>query len=363
LSIIDKFAFYLPQFHPCDANDKFWEKGFTDWVTTRKASPIFQGHFQPRIPGGLGYYNLSNKETIYKQVELANKFEIKGFAIYHYWFDQGVTALSDPIDIIRRDQDINIDYFICWVNADWTRSWIGDHKTVIFKQSYKESNYLPFFKESLKYFQDNKYLKIDNRPVFYIHDPSKFDVGRFIEVWDGEIKKEGFDGFTWIAPLIQTKTIQYHYFDYLVGYPPGDIKLNTLKSFSLIHKFLYNRLPKSLQDTKQIFRMMNVFAYDTYVKRYREYMSEIKEIHKNYIPTVLPGWDNTPRYRSKGFVLNNSSPELFSTHVSDALILFSDRDLPFMLIKAWNEWAEGNILEPDERFGCEYLNIFRNDLL
>ena len=243
---------------------------------------------------------------------------------------------------------------MCWVNTDWTKSWVGEDKTVIFKQRY-DNNYRKFFYETLNAFNDVRYVKIDNKPIFYIHNPSCFNAAEFMGIWNSEAIKSGYDGVFWIAPLIHTPKEKASLFDFLVGYPPGDLRVSTLKKLSLLHRVLYKRIPKSIIKHESIYKLMNVFSYDEYTKKYLEYILNVKGRYDNYIPTILPGWDNTPRYGRNGFVLSGSTPKNSAKLLCNVIDVFKDDDIPFILIKAWNEWAEGNVLEPDSTYESSYL--------
>lgn len=350
-----KYAFYLPQFHKCKENDEFWGENFTDWVTTSKATPLFRGHTQPLVPTELGYYDLADKEVIIKQAKLAKEHGVNGFAIYYYWFDRGVTALDKPIKIIRDNPEIDIDYFITWANHDWSKSWVGDDKTIIFKQKYNQENYNYFFESVESFLSDQRYVRYNNKPVIYIYEPRSFDVKAFIDAGDKYFKSKGYEGITWVAPLVHVTPAQMQYFDFLTGYPPGDAKISYTKVFPYIHAALKRMVPKWMKRNKYIFKYLNVYSYEKYSEHYIKYVKKVLKDTDNYIPTVLMNWDNTPRYELNGFLFEGAVPKLSVGLIRSLIDLMSTKQVPFVLIKAWNEWAEGNVIEPTESYGREHL--------
>ena len=288
------FAFYLPQFHPDMMNDLFWEKDFTDWVTTKSAKPFFQGHAQPHTPTELGFYDLRNPSVIANQSKLASVHGIDGFGVYNYIFDESTTALSTPLKNLRNNPSIEIEYFICWVNADWTKIWIGDHDTVIYKQKYSRDLYKKVAYNAIWYFEDSRYFRLDKKPVFYIHNPRFMEIKEFKEIFMNIASKNGIHEILFAAPQIHVLQEQQHEFDYLLGYPPGDTPISPFKIDS--EKF---RVIKK-----------GVFSFSKYAS---EYPAQIK-LHfrnKKFIPTVLSGWDNTPRYKENGFVFHDFDHETF----------------------------------------------------
>ncbi|MGF1765630.1 glycoside hydrolase family 99-like domain-containing protein, partial [Aliivibrio kagoshimensis] len=221
------YAFYLPQFHPCNANDEFWEEGFTDWVTTYGAKPLFEHHVQPIASTELGRYNLTDPDVIRKQAQLARDNNVDGFAIYHYWFGKGDRALEEPIEILRKNKDIDIGYYISWVNCNWTKSWVGNDKVIIREQQYDSEFYDELMLDAIEHFKDDRYQKLNGAPFFYIHSPKDFDVKSFMKKFSRLAQEYGFSRIIWLAPEIHVAKSQKVLFDYLLGYPPGDF--NTLE--------------------------------------------------------------------------------------------------------------------------------------
>lgn len=351
-------AFYLPQFHPCEANDEFWESGFTDWVTTKNAQPIYNGHAQPIAPTALGEYSLENKEVIKQQAQMAKEYGVDGFAIYHYWFGKGQRALETPINLIRKNEDINIDYFISWVNCDWTKSWIGEHEVVIRKQEYDLAFYIELIEDALTHFSDERYVKMDGKPLFYIHNPNAFDVRLFIEIFNEKALERGWKGIHFIAPEIHADETVRTLFDHLIGFPPGD---HMPLMFKVGNRFknVISSLTRKCGIFSMTFKFFRVIDFKRYRKSYTTFIKRKLETNNKYLPTLMHSWDNTPRYREKGFVYDDATPEQNKYMYTSAFKLVKEKKLPLVFIKAWNEWAEGNTLEPDEKYGYERLRALK----
>lgn len=349
------FAFYLPQFHPCDANNEFWEDGFTDWVTTYSAKPLFNGHNQPINSTTLGKYDLTDPCVIKKQAELAKEHGIDGFAIYHYWFDENKRALEKPIEIIRKNKNIDIEYYISWVNCNWTKSWVGEDRIVIREQKYSFELFNVLIEDSIKHFQDERYLKINGNPVFYIHSPKDFDVNKFILLMKEKALNAGFNNVSFIAPEIHVKDEQKSLFDRLISYPPGDYWSKKDRNKIKLWNYTTSKIP-SLRNSSFMFKYLKNIDYSKYVNNYFVHIES--KINKNFIPTIMQSWDNTPRYKYNGFVFKNATPENNYELYKKILKLSSDVGCDFILLKAWNEWAEGNVLEPDNVYGRKRLKAF-----
>jgi hypothetical protein len=301
-----------------------------------------------------GYYDLSDKEEIIAQAKLAKISGIDGFAIYHYRFDLETKALYEPLEILLNSPEIDIEFYLSWVNTDWTKSWVGDDKTTIFKQKYNLDFYKNFLEETITAFRDARYLKINNKPVLHIHHPEDFDIKPFIEMGNNMAIEAGFSGITWTAPLIYVSREQEYLFDFFEGYPPGDLKFYNISRFPLLNRIYRYLIPNYLIKGK-IFRLLNTFPFKNYVRKYKAYLNSVHNRYKNYIPCILTNWDNTPRYSYRGYVFRSSSPHLFHDLLQFAVNLFRDHNPPFIIIKAWNEWAEGNFLEADAEYGYERL--------
>ncbi len=341
-------------------NDLFWGKNFTDWETTKRAKPLFANHAQPFLPSDLGFYDLTNQETILKQAKLAKKHGVDGFGIYYYQFDEKTKALNTPIETIRDNRNIDIEYFICWVNADWTKSWVGDHETVLYRQSNTVETYEALASNACSHFTDERYFRVNNKPVFYIHDPRALDLEEFKKVFLRISSQNGFKEVLFAAPSIYCLGNQVEMFDYLLGYPPGDLKILPF----MIQKrlvWLLERLKflELFYAKSKLFNLFSTYPFERYVLRYLKYLSAKLKI-KKYIPVILSGWDNTPRYGYRGFLFTGFSGSRFKELFSFTWRESKKADKDFLMIKAWNEWAEGNVLEPSYHHKNSVLEAIRD---
>ena len=353
------FSYYLPQFHPDKMNDLFWGSGFTDWVTTTKAKPLFNGHEQPNFPGELGTYDLRSVEILKKQAIIAKSFGVDGFAFYNYIFDKDTIALDTPINNLRNHPEIDIEYFVCWVNADWTKSWIGDDQTFLYKQSYDDETLVKVVTNACWHFSDSRYLKFNGVPIFYIHDPRKLDFSTFKERFLRISSKFGFPKVTFACPEIHCTKKSLPSIDYLFGYPPGDYCCISMKLHSIYKKLLHMTGKKNKYFYK-LFKLFSCVSYPNFVEKYSNYI-DTKSYNSKYIPCILSGWDNTPRYNYRGFMFHNFNSFQFEKILNKTLKSSKYQKKELFMIKAWNEWAEGNILEPSVNHGNSLLKAIYNE--
>ena len=361
---MEKIAYYLPQFHEHKNNSQFWGDKFTDWVTTSAAKPLFTGHKQPLQPGQLGYYDLKKEPSMMEQqFKIAAKMGLTGFSFYHYRFSETERALDDPIKSVR-NSDLDIRYMLTWVNCDWTKSWIGQDNVVIHKQTYSYDDIEVFADELCYYFSDTRYIRVVDRPVLQIHHPKFLISLRYLEGLRNAILKRGFDPYL-IAPEPHYSNNFSDIIDAVVAYPPGDLRYQAnfqkLKwgSIKLLRKSIKNN--PYLKD--KLFKFLNVLDYEGFMTTYNEMLIAKSLVDDTYIPNFLSGWDNTPRYGLNGLVLDNYNPSALVSaveHYVKRVPNISQRKLIFF--KAWNEWAEGNVLEPCSRFDGETHDELRRVL-
>ena len=352
-------AFYLPQFHPIPENDEWWGKGFTEWYNTAKAKPLFPGHYQPRIPADLGFYDLRVPETREAQAEFARNYGIEGFCYWHYWF-AGKCLLERPFSEVLKSGEPKLPFCLGWANDSWTGTWHGCPDRMLIEQTYPgPKDEEAHFYALLDAFGDQRYITIDQQPVFVIYKPYRLpEPKRFVEHWKELALKAGLKGVYFIG---NTNSMQWrpeeHGFDALIPHNPG-----------ITTHFIINRPPtaadevcrkltkKSVKElAKGLFPRPDVLLYERYIER------ALPPLRHDYdeFPCVVPNWDNTPRCGLQGFVLHNSTPELFKIHLREAAAQVAPRkpEKRVIFIKSWNEWAEGNYLEPDLEFGRAYLEV------
>lgn len=352
-------AFYLPQFHEIEENNQWWGKGYTEWTAVKNAKPLFKGHREPRVPLNNYYYDLSDEsaEAWKWQAALAKQYGLYGFCIYHYWFE-GKQLLQKPMEILRDHPEIDIRYCICWANETWSRNWYGQERTVLMEQTYgDESAWKQHFEYLFSFFSDDRYIKINNKPVLNIYQSKNIeDLSNMLKVWNKLAVNKGFDGIYLVSAITaKGEDSRNGLFDAKYIFEPG----YTLKqNLGLFNKASY--LTSTL-----LKRMSNKYFRTKFV----EHLIDIKSIYKNIekktlregiFPGTFPQWDNTPRTSFDGLSYLNSSPELFEQHLSYLLKKYKDRE--FLYINAWNEWGEGAYLEPDEDYQYAYLDAIKNAL-
>ena len=353
-------AYYLPQFHPIPENDKWWGKGFTEWTNVGKAKPLFPGHYQPRVPADLGYYDLRVPETREAQAEMARKYGIEGFVYWHYWFGNGKRLLERPFDEVLASGKPDFPFALAWANESWQGFWFGadGNRNVLIEQTYPgEADYIEHFKAVLPAFKDRRYITCENKPVFFIYKPMQHpEMKRFLELWRELALENGLNGiyFVGIGQSLYSQEWSERYYDQLMEL--GFDGVNIINAFW--------SMKSSFKD-----RLIHKFASLVLKLDLRHYGYERLECpldnRNNVFPTVLPGWDHTPRTGKKGIILYGSTPKRFREILHKKIEIIKDkpRDNRFLMIKSWNEWAEGNYLEPDLKDGCDFLEAIRQEVL
>lgn len=348
-------AIHLPQFYPFPENDEWWGKGFTEWTNVTKSRPRFKGHYQPHLPADLGFYDLRLKEARIAQQTLAKSYGIDGFCYYHYWFN-GHLIMEKPVEAHLNDKDETFPFMLCWANENWHRNWAGNYNSVLIEQNYCEEDDIAHFKYLLDFFKDDRYIKINGKPVFAIYRTDLIpNVERFIETFQKCAKAEGFELY-FIKREQQAKPGKESCFDASFDFPPFNMskKMNSWR----------NHLGESI--CRRIFHVTKfnkIFSYPAYVE---EMMQKPLNGEYKIYPTILPSFDNSCRRINQPYMLlKNSTPELFGKWAEYVLSEFepysSEENLVF--VNAWNEWAEGNHLEPDQKWGTQYLEKLHDAIL
>lgn len=354
-------AMYLPQFHCIPENDQFWGKGFTDWVSVKKSKPLFEGHKQPKEPLNDNYYDLSIKENVKWQAKLAKENGIYGFGIYHYWFNNEKNLLTKPAEIIRDNEDIDINYFFAWDNANWKRSWsnvVGNcWASTEEKPEEKQKGpqiLIPYilghetdweihFNEVLKYFKDERYIKKEGKPVFIIMQYNQ-DIARMSAYWNKLAINAGFPGMH----IIYKGGVEIHTSktDYKFHYEPI---FSGWANLSLLTR-IKNRILRDLHLYKAKLR---IFSYD---KIWNDLISTAKKCKdSNMYHGAFVSYDDSPRRGDKGIIVKGSSPEKFKHYLKELALISKEQDKEFIFTTAWNEWGEGACLEPDKENGYSYI--------
>ncbi len=340
-------AYYLPQFHPIPENDRWWGDGFTEWTKVRAAEPCFDGHYQPREPGELGYYDLlKDDDVMRRQAELAKLHGVGGFCFYFYWFG-GRRLLDAPIQKLRDSRDIDMPFCLCWANENWTRRWDGKANEVLIAQEHSAEDDIAFIAHVSQYFSDSRYIRIRGRPLLIVYRPALLPSAKATaERWRRWLREHGM-GEVYLA---YTQSFEHaspgeYGFDAAIEFPPNNMGL-------VSNPALVNAPPGDL----------SVYDWRMLRARAKCYTKPAYTLFRG----VTPQWDNTPRRARDGAVFVNTSPSAFSAWVADAVRdtveRFPDPQERLIFVNAWNEWAEGAHLEPDRKYGYAWLEAIRRAL-
>lgn len=364
-------AVYLPQFYPVPENDMWWGKGFTEWMNVAKARPVFRGHYQPKLPSDLGFYDLRVPEVRQQQADLAREAGIEGFCYWHYWFGNGNRLLERPFSEVVESGSPNFPFCLAWANHSWSnKTWtaarnLRTEPVTLMEQTYPgESDYEAHFYAMLPAFRDDRYIRVDGKPVFFIYDPTFEQVKDFINVWRKLAAENGLGDFHFVAMTLSRpiRTRQEELggritdllsrgFDAVntIGTTKAEQECSMLKSYGHIalQKFLGIH---SVTRYKQADINAHLFSQE--------------DSREDVYPTVMPNWDRTPRCGKDCVIYTDSTPEVFEQQMNQAIDLVRDKspEHRLVLVRSWNEWGEGNYLEPDVRYGQGYLEAIKNAL-
>lgn len=350
-------AYYLPQYHPIPENDEWWGKGFTEWTNVAKAKPLFKGHYQPKIPADLGFYDLRVPEVREQQAELAREAGVDGFCYWHYWFGNGKELLERPFKEVVESGKPEFPFCLGWANENWeAKIWNSKKshtKKILIEQTYPgQEDIENHFYSFLKAFKDPRYIKYEGKPIFLIYRPQLYpNISDFINKWNELIKKEGVaEKFFFIGNCGDTsiENTQKMGFDAAVISPTERFEKGYKRKniiFRAFHYFFRLALNKPL-----------LISYKTAIN----FLWNPTIDSQNFvIPTLLPNWDHSPRSGNTFSILNNSSPQLFEKHCKQILHEVSKKQNNLVILKSWNEWGEGNYMEPDFKFGKGYIKALK----
>jgi hypothetical protein len=348
------FAYYLPQYHPIPENDAWWGKGFTEWTNTVRGRSLFPGHRQPNLPADLGFYDLRLPEVRDAQAALAKASGIGGFIYWHYWFGNGKQLLERPFNEVLACGKPDFPFCLAWANQSWTGIWHGLKNKTLIEQTYPgREDHVSHFNALLPAFADPRYIKLEGKPVFFIYEPATFpELRAFTDLWNGLAVKNGFPGIYFIGVNHPAWDYRKDGFDEMTVYMPGHY-------VDTYQENLYRSLKNSFK--RHIIKPFPmVIPYRDIISTYRF----DRFANRDFIPCILPNWDNTPRSGRRGLVFHKSTPDLFGHHLREAIrfVLDNKRSHNLLIIKSWNEWAEGNYLEPDLQWGRQYLDMIRQVL-
>lgn len=343
-------AVYLPQFHPVRENDEWWGMGFTEWTNVAKATPRFHGHYQPQLPSDLGFYDLRVAETRQAQADMARQYGIEGFCYYHYWFN-GRRILERPVEEILRSGQPDFPFCLCWANENWSRRWDGSEQEVLLRQEYSKQDDLDHIRVLAEYFADSRYIRVDGKPVFIVYRSELFpNIKETLNTWREEAQRLGIGELYLMRMESFSRDVNPHElgFDAAVEFQPnwGHMPPSLFGSFA-------RRVVRKLRIKESFYVKDAVYDYGHLT---RNMMSKPPVEYKRF-PGVMPAWDNSARRKQAATIITDSTPELYEAWLRDTVQKFTPYSLEenFVFINAWNEWAEGNHLEPCQRWGRKYL--------
>lgn len=346
-----KIAYHLPQFHTTPENDQFWGDGFTEWTNLKKAKPLFRGHNIKHPSSSIGYYNLLSEESLKVQAQSAAAAGLDGFCFWHYDFGENQRTLYQVPELFRK-LNISFPYMLAWVNCDWTGAWIGRDDQVIFKQQFDLKSIESAAEYFVNAFTEPRYLRLLDSPLIQVVYPDKPELAVFYDCLDKKCEEAGLKPPTYILPAIHLRVGDVG--NYLgdrrdririIGWPPGD----TLAGVS------FYRFKSKLRDWSLLRGPLRIDA-EKYYSAQAQHEYRMLENNNNYVPTILAGWDNTPRYGRRGVVIEETTKSL-SHYFGSMSSLLRECGSDLVFFKAWNEWAEGNFLEPDCDSGQQRLEM------
>lgn len=341
-------AYYLPQFHEIAENNQWWGQGFTEWLHLNQAKQFFKWQAIRKPIAPMGEYNLLNPAVIESQASIAKQHGVDGFLVFDYWFGAGKTLLEKPMQMVL-DQQLNVDYCLCWANHTWYNK---RENILLIKQQYLGADdYTAYFERLLAHFKSPHYLKIDNKPIFAIFNPKEItDLPVFIDAFQSLAKKHGFAGLYLIADNTDSSSAHAHFFE-------AYTRTNGLfkpRNRDNLKSYVKEKLTRNFG-----FKNLGPFIYSYH---HLVVKNHIDTTDKKYIPSVFTGWDTTPRHQRRGTILTGFNVATFKEHLNKVANTLTTQQAqqPIVIIKSWNEWAEGNLLEPDSVFGYTLLEAYRD---
>ncbi len=364
---VRSIAFYLPQYHPIPENDEWWGKGFTEWISVSRSRPLFLGHEQPILPSELGFYDLRMPEARYEQAQLAREHGIHGFCYWHYWLGHGRRILDRPFREVLASGEPDFPFCLGWANHDWVgNEFFGSGRNLLLKQEYPgEADYRAHMDVLCEAFSDHRYIRVEGKPLLLIYRPHEIpDCPRVMDLFRSLAQAQGFPDLFIVADTPPGKDPRDMGLD--AGIYSGQRHLPTgawAKQQSLswkIRQALLQRLTRK-PDERYDLREIKIIDY----KEAIQYFTRPGGYRDCDYPVAIPGWDTTARLTEHALILHGRDPELFRIHFREMLNVAAAKPAgkQLLFIRAWNEWAEGNTLEPDQRFGRAFLEVVRDELM
>lgn len=338
-------AMHLPQYHCFPENDEWWGKGFTDWTNVKKARPLYKGHEQPLVPLNNNYYDMIDIKTLINQSNLAAEYGVYGFCYYHYWFNKKL-LMEKPCELLLSHKEINQNFCMCWANETWARTWDGKDKEILIKQEFGGlEDWKAHIDYLIPFFKDSRYIKISNRPVMFFYSCSRIEkFNEMITFWNSELKKNGISEI-YVAEFVNSFNSGKSKIDsdVLVEFQPLCAARYSVSFFVKLKRLICKKLG-----------IIDFLSYDYLWKKLLDYNETYNG--KKLWRSCFVGFDNSPRKGKKSLIITGASPSKFGKYLR-SLIKKNDRNFDdnFLVVNAWNEWAEGAVLEPTEKDGFGYL--------
>lgn len=358
-------AFYLPQYYAFPENDRWWGKGFTEWTNVKKSKPLYKGHYQPTVPLNENYYCLEDINVMKWQVDIAKEYGISGFCFYHYWFGDGRRLMEMPVENYLNHSEIDFPYCLCWANHNWSRTWVGGDQDILMDMKYgNKDEWEEHFEYLVQFFKDDRYIKIDDKPVLVIYQPQNIDCKvSLLAYLKMRAKEEGFKGLTIISQHMfdENSNSLEQLIDYRIQYQPNYIMSSAWKN--KIQTLRYSPsffLDLVLYRCKGIIKKLSkgkICKYRTYNYdcAWRYLINSVKS-EKQWIAGAFVNCDVTPRRQERANIFKGATPKKFARYMKQLVRKVKAQDnIQIIFLSAWNEWGEGMYLEPDEKHGYDYL--------
>ncbi len=353
----DVIALYLPQYHPTPENDMWYGKGFTEWTNVAKAKPLFPGHYQPHIPADLGFYDLRLPEVRHAQASLAAEHGVSAFCFWNYWFGEGKKILERPIWDAYNDKSYKFPFCIGWANSSWyNKMWDAKKSNeLLLEQKYLgEEDYQNYFDYLLPLFMDDRYYRVEGKLLFVVYQPTAdAQIKNFIQSWRELAQKNNLGGFYFVGHDFNCRgreNIMSMGFDAV--YDDNMLAIHTDET----------KITKALQMAgRKLFNLPTIFDY----RKAIDHMILPEDQEEDVIPVIVPNWDHSPRTGRNAFIFTHCTPDAFELLVQKAVISVSSKKESKRLIflKSWNEWGEGNHMEPDLKYGMGYLEALKRAII
>lgn len=344
-------AYFLPQFHEIEENNKWWGKGFTEWTNVKKGKPLYKGHKQPKQPLNSNYYDLTNKETVIWQTELSKRYGIDGFCYYHYWFN-GKKLLETPAENLLKWKEIRQNFCFCWANHDWRKTWNGSMELLI-KQNYgNEEEWQKHFDYLLPFFKDERYLKIENKPILILYSAKNIlNIENRINFYEKKCKENGFNGIFIVETLNNPRKNNYINNSQAVVLREPDIG----REKNILFIRILHQLKRKFSKNYLYFPMK--YKFEKIARNSIEYAQNFSTNKKVFLGSFV-SWDSTCRHKRRGYIIE-SDKKSFENYLRAQFRLANEKGIEYIFINAWNEWAEGMYLEPDTDNKYLYLETIK----